>query len=153
MHRKALFKNFRFEPGYLYYGAFFQSIGRTDLMFRTMIVNTLMSVTGLAVGLKIGTLYSVSVGIAVAFTAHLLTVLYYLVKRGFGQSFAQLKIFVPEILLAAAASAVSLFVARFLPENLRLGFGVKLAIDLSILVAGYAVLGQFKYLKLIKRRK
>ncbi len=134
-------------------GAFFQSIGRTDLMFRTMIVNTLMSVTGLAVGLKIGTLYSVSVGIAVAFTAHLLTVLYYLVKRGFGQSFAQLKIFVPEILLAAAASAVSLFVARFLPENLRLGFGVKLAIDLSILVAGYAVLGQFKYLKLIKRRK
>lgn len=133
-------------------GAFFQSTGHTDFLFREGLINTGITILGLFAGLVTGSILGIAYGIATAYCLHELTIAYYLVHRSFGKSLSCLKVFLPEILLSVFATAIcsSMCINIELPSLFSLM--VKLAIVLGIMFLGYWRLGQLVHIKNLVRR-
>lgn len=128
-------------------GAFFQSLGRTDIMFRQGILCTALTVGGLLAGLAVGGLDAVSAGIALGFGLQMLPIMHFLVRRAFGRSLGEMRVLLPEVLIGivAAAACTAMTAPLLLPPTASLA--VKAAILLAIFGSGYAVTGQFAYLR------
>lgn len=134
-------------------GAFFQSLGRTDYMFRVGLVNTAITLAGLIAGLAGGSILTVACGIGAAFCLHMVAIAYYLVYRGFGRSPACLRAFLPEILMALGATVAcrALFSLVSLPTVAALV--CKCAAVLVMLGLGYWRSGQLVHLKALLGRR
>lgn len=128
-------------------GAFFQSLGRTDLMFRQGLVNTALTVSGLVIGCAIRSLQAVAVCVSAAFCVQMVPIAYYLIVRGMGASPRILAKFLPELLTAAAAVVACLALAPLMPAGALPLLTCKLAVVAAVMVAGYALTGQLRNLR------
>lgn len=133
-------------------GAFFQSLGRTDYMFRVGLVNTAIALVGLFIGLAGGSILTVAYGIAIAYCLHMIPLAYFLLYKGFGRKPGCLRSFLPEILLGVFSVALCEIVFHFIELPLVVSLVVKCAIVLGTLAVGYWKCGQLVYLKRLLRR-
>lgn len=132
-------------------GSFFQSLGRTDLMFRCGILTTAISVCGLVIGLMMGSLEAVSWCIAIAFCLHILAMFHYLIIRGFGHRITELRSFLPEIVICIVSCVLCILVEPFIPQGLAWKFMLQATILVAVFVIGYGITGQFKYFGELRR--
>lgn len=133
-------------------GAFFQSFGRTDYMFRVGLINTAITLVGLAIGLAGGTITTVACGIAAAYCLHMFALAWFLLRRGFGRGLGCMKAFLPEIAVGVATALAVTFLLGFFELPLLGAFFAKISLAVVLLAAGYKATGQLGYLKaLIKR--
>jgi len=133
-------------------GAFFQSLGRTDYMFKVGLINTGITITGLSLGLAGGSILTVAYGIAIAFCFHMFSITYFLIWRGFGKRLNCLKAFVPEIVIGLVTIFICRFVFSFVTLPLVVSLACKVTLVLVILALGYWRTGQLVYLKRLLRR-
>lgn len=128
-------------------GAFFQSLGRTDLMFKVGLINTSLTIAGLALGSVFSSLHVVAVCISLAFCLQILPTFYYLLYKGMGRGMTILSKFVPEILIAFIAINVTLFIFQFFYLSSLLMFVFKIISIGIIMFTGYALTGQLKQIQ------
>lgn len=133
-------------------GAFFQSLGRTDYMFKVGFINTCITVAGLCAGLIGGSILTVAYGIAVAYCLHMFSIVFYLVHRGFGQGCGCLKAFLPEICVGIATAIATTFVFSLVELPLLVSLVVKVAFAGVLLLLGYKATGQLGHLKWLVKR-
>ena len=133
-------------------GAFFQSLGRTDYMFRVGLINTCITIAGLCAGLVGGSILTVAYGIAVAYCLHMFSIAYFLVHKGFGQSYGCLMAFLPEICCGIAAALICGFVFNLVELPLVASLVAKIALVGILLLAGYKLTGQLHHFKALARR-
>lgn len=127
--------------------AFFQSIGRTDLMFRAGLINAFLTVLGLGIGILSGDLLMAAACISAAYCLHCIPLSYYLLRRGFCVPVKSLGIFLPEISIGVIAGITCMVLTPVYPANLFLSLIAKLLVLAVIVLLGYAVTGQFRYMK------
>ena len=123
-------------------GAFFQSLGRTDLMFRQGLASTALTVSGLALGCALGSLQAVAVCVSAAFCVQMAPIAYYLLVRGMGASPRVLLRFLPELLIACAAVAACLALSPLMPSGALPSLACKTAVAGAVILAGYGLTGQ-----------
>ncbi|MDJ1122167.1 lipopolysaccharide biosynthesis protein [Olsenella sp. YH-ols2217] len=128
-------------------GGFYQSIGRTDLMFRVGLINTGITLAGLAVGIVSGSLQTIADCIAVAFVLHVFVSFGVLVKAGFHESAACFKQFVPDVLTAVVAGALAWWVGSLVTLGVFGSLVVKCLVGLVVFVVAYGTTGQLKFIK------
>ena len=128
-------------------GAFFQSLGRTDYMFRVGLINTCITVVGLCAGLAGGSILTVAYGIAVAYCLHMFSIAYFLIHKGFGQSYGCLKAFLPEICVGLVAGAAISLVFTFVDLPVLAALAVKILLVGGLILLGYGATGQLKHFK------
>ena len=133
-------------------GAFFQSLGRTDYMFRVGLVNTCITVVGLCAGLVGGSILTVAYGIAAAYCLHMFSIVYFLVHKGFGQGYCCLKAFLPEICVGLVAGAAVTLVFSFIELPLLAALVVKMLLAGGLMLLGYKATGQLGYLEALVKR-
>lgn len=134
-------------------GAFFQSLGRTDYMFKVGVINTTITVIGLFVGLAGGSILTVAYGIGAAYCLNVFPLAHYLLKKGFGKPYSCLRVFIPEILVGITALVIIAAVGRFFSlGGVLTSLVVKILVCCAVLFAGYALTGQLKFLKVLIRR-
>lgn len=127
-------------------GAFFQSLGRTDYMFRVGLVNTAITIMGLLAGLIGGSIVTVAYGIAAAYCLHMLFLAHALLRRGFHRPYSCLRVFLPELIVGFFAIAIVSVIGVLLPvEGAFASLIVKLFASLTVLVTGYAITGQLRW--------
>ena len=132
--------------------AFFQSLGRTDLMFKAGIANTAITLAGLALGLLGGSIVTVSLGITVAYCLHSIPLCWFLLWKCFGVAPAKLLRFLPELLTAVLAVVVCGIASPYLPAELVPALFCKLLLLGVVLLAGFSLTGQISYLRELIRR-
>lgn len=128
-------------------GAFFQSLGRTDLMFRCGLVNSCMTVVALLVGLSTGSLDVVAWCITAAFCVQLTSLAYFLVKKGFGKPVTSLRAFLPEVGAGVVAGAAGLLAGIVLPKEFAIQFVGKLIVVGIVLLVIFWIAGDLRHLK------
>ena len=133
-------------------GAFFQSLGRTDLMFRCSVANTLIMVAAISSGSLLGDIVWLSWLVSAAFFCQLVSIAHYLVRRGFHKSVTCMAYFVPETVCAVVAVAITNVVAPFVPDSTLFALAAKLAVSGLSLLALFAVCGQLEPLRALFRR-
>lgn len=127
-------------------GSFLQSLGRTDLLFKSGIINTCIAVVFLVIGLSTGSLTAVAFCIMLSYTGCIFTTWYILVDRAFGQSLKVMTYFLPEVCMAIVAVLVATFVASLLSVGTLAAFAIKTVIVLAIMGAGYLATHQIKFI-------
>ena len=128
-------------------GAFFQSLGRTDYMFRVGLINTCITVVGLCVGLAGGSILTVAYGIAAAYCLHMFSTAYFLIHKGFRQSCSCLKTFLSEICIGLVAAIFISLMFSFVDLPVLAALAVKILLAGGLIVLGYMATGQLKHFK------
>lgn len=134
-------------------GAFFQSLGRTDLMFKVGLINTCLTLCGLVVGILIGSLQMVAVCVSIAFCLHVVPLAYFLLCKGMKASLAILKKFIPDVSISVISIIICFLFSNIMPHEVLIRFTCKLLLIVMICLIGYKITGQSKVLlSLFKRR-
>ena len=128
-------------------GAFFQSLGRTDLMFRCGVVNSVVMAIAIVAGLATGSVNVVSWLVSLAFFAQLASITYFLVHRGFQRSPSCLASFLPEVAGGVVAMAAGMAAGHLLPADMPVQLLGKAAVTAVALLAVYVATGQTKHLR------
>ena len=128
-------------------GAFFQSLGRTDYMFRVGLVNTCITIVGLCVGLIGGSILTVAYGIAAAYCLHMFSIAYFLIHRGFSRSYGCLKAFLPEICIGLVTGLFISLVFSVVDLPVLAALAVKILLAGGLMLLGYMATGQLKHIK------
>ena len=114
-------------------GAIFQSINRTELMFRRGILATFTMFCCLGAGIALGSIESVSQFVAINYYLQFITMLYFLIRGGFHKS---IRSFVRKLLpdsIIACLLLCSLYLADQLAfVDLYISFGIKLFVALCV---------------------
>ena len=133
-------------------GAFFQSLGRTDLMFKVGLINTALTVIGLTVGSFMGSLSAIAICISIVFCAQIIPNIYYLLHVGMRTSMMVVFKFISEIILGVSSIACASIFSMIVSMPIIIMFACKIAIVCLIIVVGYIFTGQYKYLLAIIKR-
>ena len=128
-------------------GAFFQSLGRTDYMFRVGLINTCITVVGLCVGLAGGSILTVAYGIAAAYCLHMFSTAYFLIHKGFRQSCSCLKTFLSEICIGLVTAIFISLVFLLVDLPVLAALAVKILLAGGLILLGYMATGQLKHFK------
>lgn len=133
-------------------GAFYQSLGRTDYLFKNGLINTCVTLVGLFIGLTSGSILGVACGVGIAYCLHMTTICYFLVYRCFGKPLSCLKVFLPEIFACLSAAAICCIVFHYveLPEFASLTG--KTIIIFGVVILAYWRFGQLPYIKQFFRK-
>lgn len=128
-------------------GAFFQSLGRTDLMFRQGLFCTLLTVVGLSIGSYLGSLQAIAICISIAFCFQIIPISYYLLVKGMHVSLKIMLRFCPEICIGVLTVVINLSLSSLLTLSVVLSLFVKLIISCVIFLLGYIFTDNITYLK------
>lgn len=134
-------------------GAFFQSLGRTDYMFKVGLINTGLTITGLFIGLAGGSILTVAYGVGTAYCLHIASIIYFLVWRGFGKSPSCMRVFLPEICMGIITGIVCEIVFSIVRLPVVVSLLAKVALVLLILFAYYWKSGQIMHLRRLLPRR
>lgn len=134
-------------------GAFFQSLGRTDLMFKSGLVNTGLSIAGLLGGLMGGSLETVSIGVSMAFCLQIIPSTYFLLVRGMEADTRILLRFAPECIAAIAAVFVCFMLPTSSHESEITQLIIKITIITIIMMFFYKASGQINLAKHLLLKK
>lgn len=133
-------------------GAFFQSLGRTDLMFRQGLICTAFTAAGLSIGIVIGSLQAVAVCVSIAFCLQIIPITYLLLIRGMHVSAKIMFKFFPEILISIISVIINLVFSNVFTTSIALLLFGKILVSLCVFFLGYICTGNIKYLvSLLKR--
>lgn len=127
-------------------GAFFQSLGRTDLMFRQGLICTAFTIAGLAVGSIIGSLQAVATCVSIAFCLQIIPIAFFLLVKGMHSSLKIMLKFCPEILISIISIIVNGVISNYFSLSVLSSLIVKLFFSISIFLLGYFFTGNIKYL-------
>lgn len=127
-------------------GAFFQSLGRTDLMFKQGLVCTALTIFGLIVGATTHSLQLLAICVSTAFCLHVIPIIYFLLVRGMHVPVKIIFRFAPEIGVSLLSVMVNVFVFDYCNFSSILSLIVKILITSVIFVVGYFASGNMKYL-------
>lgn len=127
-------------------GAFFQSLGRTDLMFRCGLVDTALTVAGLALGCAMGSLRAVATCVSAAFCLQVVPIVFYLLVKGMGASPRELLMFLPELMISCAAAAACLVLSPLMPSAALPALACKILVVSAVVLLGYGLTGQLEVL-------
>ena len=112
-------------------------------MFKCGVITTLMTVTGLFLGLTFGGLFGAALGVSLAYCAHIIAVYVFLLRDVLGVGFRDLVAFLPELGAAALVCIVCFIVSPLLQGVGFAAFGImKLVIVVAVMFAVYALTGQ-----------
>lgn len=136
-------------------GAFYQSCGRTDYMFRSGLINTLIAIVGFCAGLVVGGLWGATLGVSLGYCLHIVTFCYYLLGKTLRIKLRELKRFLPEMTMAVVACGVCFALSPVLLADLSIAIEVfvKAVLIALIFIAGYGMSGQFSYLGSLLKNK
>lgn len=135
-------------------GAFYQSCGRTDYMFRAGITNTLITVAGLFGGLIFGGLWGAALGVSLGYCLHLVSICYYLLNKVLRIRLQELKRFLPEVSTAITSCVACCALVQVLPAGISAiaEAAIKAVLVGGILLVGYGLSGQLSLLKSFLKR-
>ena len=138
-------------------GAFFQSLGRTDSMFRVGVINTALTLAGLAAGCWAARSRRSPRGSARPTACTWARSHTNLVIRGFGRGLSCLAAFLPEVVVgvvAVAACELACDVARgFVPAVPIASLACKALLIGAAVLAGYALTGQLRVARRLMGRR
>lgn len=135
-------------------GAFFQSCGRTDLMFRLGLINTAITVTALLIGLSTGNLITISLCISIGLSLGIIPCAVLLVHTALKQKLSCLVKFIPEIVLFIIICFTISLTSSLFPNQAVLTLLIKAGIIMLLFIIGYAASNQIRYFDpLLKRKK
>jgi teichuronic acid exporter len=128
--------------------AVFQSLGDTKLLLQTGIINTVITVLLTVIGLIAGSIYTLSVTIAIAYTSNTYVTFYWLIKKCFGVKFSDFaRRLATDFLLFAVYFTVSVLSVSFLPEwNKYLSISIKLLISGVLFILSLFAFGKLKFM-------
>ncbi|MBE5064729.1 lipopolysaccharide biosynthesis protein [Bifidobacterium saeculare] len=133
-------------------GAFFQSLGRTDLMFRQGILNTSFTIIALVIGSLIGSLSAFSICICVSFCLQIIPIIYYLLIKAMHVSLSVLYNFIPEIMTAFLTVVIIFLFESFSSLPMFLSLICKILISSICFLVSYVITGNLKIIiSIIKR--
>ena len=116
-------------------GAFYQSLGRTDLLFQQGVINSLIMIAGLVTGLMLGSVSSVALGVSIAFIAQAIPMIHLMVKVAFHEKIGCLIQFFPEIIIGFVAILAASFAGQAVPyDSVFLCFAIK-SIVVGVVIA------------------
>ena len=128
-------------------GAFYQSLGRTDYLFKNGIINTIITLIGLSFGLVSGSILGVATCVGLAYCLHMATICYFLVYRCFNKSILTLKYYLPEIVAGLVAVAICCITFSNVELPLFASLTTKLVIIFGTMLLIYWQTGQLHYVK------
>lgn len=128
-------------------GSFFQSINHTDLMFKSGLVNTALTVGGLSLGLVSGSLCVTAWMVSAAFCLQIVPTTYMLVCRGFGENPLVLLRLLPDVAIAVVAVGTCFVTSEVMPEAVLSRLAVKICMGAAIFLIGYAITGRLQELR------
>ena len=135
-------------------GAIFQSLGYTKLLFKTGVVNSVISVTAIVVGILFQSITAVALCVAAAYALHFFVAFFMLVRFGFERKFtAFMARMIPDgivFILTFAGLYLSSFVAI---HNVFYSALFKGAAGLAAFAVGLVVTDQIGFLLAIGARK
>ena len=108
-------------------GSIFQATNRTDLMFLSGLLSTILTVVGIIYGVFIGkSLVSVSYGIIIAFSINFFQGLYLLIIKSLNQSYLNfLKVFIFPLIISVSVAIVLWLLSGIRINNIIISFAVK----------------------------
>lgn len=133
-------------------GAFYQSLGHTDYMFKNGLINTCITFAGLFAGLASGSILGVACGIGIAYCLHMATICYFLLHLCFDKSPMCLRAFLPEVIACLVAATVCCIASYFVELPLLASLAAKLAVVLGIMALAYWRTGQLSHLRPLLRK-
>ena len=125
-------------------GAFFQSLGRTDLMFRCSLVNTAVTVSAIIAGIALGSSLAIAALVSAAYCAHIAAVVHYLVVRCFREGLGCLSAFAPDLAAAVASASLALAAGRLVGGATLLALASKVAVIALAYLVTEVALGRIK---------
>lgn len=131
-------------------GAFYQSIGRTDLLFRFGVINTCCTVALLVAGLVTGDLQMVACCVAAAFVLKTFITFWGLVTKGFSKRYREVLFLAPEIVIGIVAAVAAMGLGLLLPDNLWVQLLAKGFLVLGICAVGYRCTHQLHWLDMLR---
>ena len=131
-------------------GSIFQATNRTDLLFYSGLLSTILLVTGISYGIFIGkSLISIGYGILMALSFNVFQAFYLVIKIALNHSYLQfLKVFIFPMLLSLVVALALWLTTQFSFNNTIISFAVKLLV--TFVVFGVMLLGSKDNLAFIK---
>lgn len=138
-------------------GAIFQSLGKTNLLFITGLMNSVITAGGFAIGIMGGTIEDVAISFSITSFINFFVSNYMLVRKGFGEnSLRFIRRFIPELGIAL----VMVLFYKLVPiniDNIYVSMLLKGILLTLAYICGILIFRQYKYLKIIfvkfKKRK
>lgn len=130
-------------------GAFFQSMGHTDFMFRSGLINTILTIAAVFIGIISMNIDILCLSIALVFWLQIIPISYYLICKTFRKSCSVLKVFLPELIVGCVASLCVFALNGLLPVEPIARFLIKVGVILVVTGIGYLCTKQFKYIKAV----
>lgn len=130
-------------------GAFFQSAGHTDYMFRSGLINTVLTIAAVFIGVISMNMETLCFSVAIAFWFQIIPISYYLIRKTFKKSCIVLKMFLPELTIGLIAGLCVFALGDLLPVEPIVRFLAKVGVILAVICVGYFCTKQFKYIKTI----
>ena len=115
-------------------GSIFQATNRTDLLFYSGLLSTILVLAGILYGVFIGkNLISVGYGILIAFSINIFQALYLMMRFSLNQSFLKfLKVFVFPMFLTVGVTTALWLTSHFVFHNIIISFAVKAAVTIVV---------------------
>ncbi len=131
-------------------GSIFQATNRTDLLFYSGLLSTILLVAGIAYGVFIGkSLISIGYGIIIAFSINVFQAFYLLMRIALKEDYLNfLKVFLFPITLSAGVAIALWFTTKFPVNNLIISLILKSIV--TIIVFGIILLSSKKNLAFVK---
>jgi PST family polysaccharide transporter len=135
-------------------GTMFQTLTKTKLQFKRGILIAIVTSIAILTGLSTGSLQKISIYVAIAFNIHFLSMVYFLVHLGFGESsFNFFKGLLPDLFIACILIVFMSAANIFVIDNLFLSALYKGIICTMAYILGLFVTKQYKVLlNLIKKK-
>ncbi len=137
-------------------GAMFQSLGKTNVLFITGLVNSIVTVIGFLVGVRFGTIEAVAAAFTVTSVINFVIATFLLVKIAFGYKYsAYLLSYLPEVIIGGMIFIAYKVIFPYIQiDQTFLSVFVKGVVITIVYVAGLLITRQYKcFLVLLKRRK
>ncbi len=131
-------------------GSIFQATNRTDLMFLSGFISTILTIGGILYGVFIGkSLVSVGYGVTIAFSLNFFQGLYLLIVKSLNQSYLNfLKVLIFPLVLTLSIAIVLWLLSGIKINNMIVSFTVKFLA--TIVVFGIVLISSKDNMKFIK---
>ena len=132
-------------------GAIFQSVGKTDLMLKSSLINTAITVILILIGLNMGSIEIVSAFVTISYLVNFFITFYLLIKEALEKDFIEFnKELLPDFVAVCSITLIASFVFKFvLLENVFLSLLIK-SFFVFVLFSGYELFtGKYKLIKKI----
>ena len=127
-------------------GSFYQSSGRTDLLFTNGLIDTAITAIAIMAGVLSGDLLVVAILVSIAYCLHTLPVMLLLVRKALGEPLQSLLLFVPEVLIALVSGAICSALGAVIPSLGAIDIVWKIACIAIVVGVGYKATGQFGHI-------